>query len=331
MLPIWVDCDPGHDDALALLLACSLRWFDLTGVSTVYGSSTLENTTNNAMSLLTAFRALDVNVFPGAEKPLIGKLQTAQRLYGSSGLDGTGLLPLPVLQKQPDHTAVAAMAEAIQAHPGELTIVATGPLTNIALLLVNYPELISELRLLSIRGGGVNVANWTSYSEFNFWSDPKAAEIVLTCPDLYGKIMIVPVEVSEKCIATPEITRFVQRGPQLDKYTVFRQMMHELLTYLADSYGRRNKCYENGPPIQDPLAVAAVLAFYRAATKDLSLPDLGLTFYTARATVVQDSREAGKLNLQKNYGDALIVSKIDVDAFWQLVFESINILESVQT
>ncbi|PRT52590.1 Uridine nucleosidase [Wickerhamiella sorbophila] len=335
MIPIWLDCDPGHDDAIALLLACALPYFDLIGVSTVYGNATLENTTNNAMSLLTAYHHVDVQVFPGAEKPLEGFLHVATDIHGSRGLDGTPLLPMAVGVRQPDHTAVAAMAEAIQAHPGELVIVATGPLTNIALLALNYPELIPGIRLLSIMGGSIDMGNWTKWAEFNLWCDAKASKIVLEDPDLGTKTILVPLNVTHTVIATEEVLTTIQRGPHHDKYTMFRQMMYDLLTFFADSY-RIKFGFDTGPPVHDVLAVAAVLPLLSqlAANDPLApatshdIPGLGAEFYRANLHVTTNGPKQGQIIPERteNRG-TYILDKIDPAAVWGLVFTSIGILE----
>lgn len=326
MIPIWLDCDPGHDDAVALLLACALPYFKLIGISTVYGNATLEYTTNNAMSLLTAYHHVDVPVFPGAEKPLEGFLHVATDIHGSRGLDGTPLVPMAVGVRQPDHTAVAAMAEAIQAHPGELVIVATGPLTNIALLFLNYPELIPDIRLLSIMGGAIDMGNWTKWAEFNLWSDAKAAKIVLEDQQMAPQMLVVPLNVTHTVIATDEVLGNIQRGPNHDKYTMFRQMMYDLMSFFADTY-RTKFGFTSGPPVHDVLAIAAVLPLI-ASSGDLDLPGLGAEFYTAGLRVVERGPKQGQLVADPSVSDgAFILKKVDPAAVWALVYTSISILE----
>lgn len=324
MIPLWLDCDPGHDDAIALLLACALPYFQLIGVSTVFGNAGLDATTNNALSLLTAFHRHQTAVFPGAEKPLMGFLHTAASIHGKSGLDGTALLPMPMSTRQPDHTAVQAIAEAIEMAQGELALVATGPLTNIALLVMHYPELLKDIKYLSIMGGGVEMGNWTQAAEFNIWSDPEAARVVLTCPELAGRIVLVPINLTHQVIATADVLQSVQHGPKFDKYTVFRQMMYELLTYFATTY-KRKFGFKDGPPVHDPLAVAVLLALY----DDPDFPDMGFDAYKANVTVDTEGPTAGKLTVDPTSDGAVyIVNKINPQMLWDLVYESIAVLEN---
>lgn len=168
-IPLWLDCDPGHDDAIAILLASYLPWYDLIGISTVHGNASLEKTTTNAIAILTAFGRMDIKVYPGAEKPLFRPVSVAADIHGKSGLDGTALLPSPGFKPQSDHSAIEAMAKAIKEHSASIAIVATGTLTNIALLAEKHPELLSDIRHLSIMGGGIQLGNWTGHAEFNIW------------------------------------------------------------------------------------------------------------------------------------------------------------------
>ncbi len=173
-MKLLLDCDPGHDDAIALLYAaCHL---DMLAITTVYGNQSLDHTTRNALSLC-RLSQLDVPVARGAAKPLLGSGLEGGTLHGSTGLDGA-TLPVPDRDCIDEH-AVDLILRLARQHRGELVIAATGPLTNIALALSVEPRLREWLRGITVMGGTSGVGNCTQIAEFNIYCDPEAADIVL--------------------------------------------------------------------------------------------------------------------------------------------------------
>jgi inosine-uridine nucleoside N-ribohydrolase len=172
-LPVWLDCDPGHDDAIALIAASQLC--KLIGVSTVAGNATLARTTDNALALCDAF-GLSVPVHAGADRPWVAPVRHAHDIHGESGLFGV-TLPSPLCGVQAP-LAAQAILDASHRVPG-LWLVAVGPLTNVALALALDPTLAQRLAGISIMGGGVGLGNATPMAEFNFLVDPEAAQRVL--------------------------------------------------------------------------------------------------------------------------------------------------------
>ena len=172
-LPVWLDCDPGHDDAIALIAASQLC--QLVGVSTVAGNATLARTTQNALALCEAF-GLSVPVHAGADRPLVAPARHAPDIHGESGLFGV-TLPAPRRGTERTHAAQAIL-DASHRVPG-LWLVAVGPLTNVALALALDPTLAHRLAGISVMGGGVGLGNTTPMAEFNFLVDPEAAQRVL--------------------------------------------------------------------------------------------------------------------------------------------------------
>ena len=169
-IPILLDCDPGHDDAIALLLALASPEVELRGVTTVAGNQTLEKTTANALRILELVDREDVEVAAGAGRPLVREPYVAAYVHGETGLDGSDLPPAgrtPVEQH-----AVDFLAERVEG----ITLVATGPLTNVALLLARHPEARPERIVLM--GGAIAEGNVTPAAEFNVWADPEAAKRV---------------------------------------------------------------------------------------------------------------------------------------------------------
>lgn len=175
-IPIILDCDPGHDDAIALILALASPEIELLGVSTSAGNQTPDKTLNNALRLLTLLGRTDIPVAGGAKKPLCRELIIADNVHGETGLDGPEL-PDPAFEPLP-MTGVEMMAHMLSQAKEPVTLVPTGPQTNIALLLASYPELHPKIKQIVLMGGSAGPGNWTPAAEFNIYVDPEAADIV---------------------------------------------------------------------------------------------------------------------------------------------------------
>lgn len=175
-LPIIIDCDPGHDDAIALILALASPKLNVLAVTTSAGNQTPDKTLRNALRILTLLGRHDIPVASGAPKPLLRELIIADNVHGESGLDGPAL-PEPGFAPQA-LTAVELMANTLRASTEPVTLVPTGPLTNIALLLSAHPELKAKIARIVLMGGSAGPGNWTPAAEFNIYVDPEAAEMV---------------------------------------------------------------------------------------------------------------------------------------------------------
>jgi len=181
--PTVIDCDPGIDDAVALLLACASPELRLLGVSTVAGNVDLEHTTRNARRILALAGRSDVPVAAGASRALVRPSPgRATDVHGEDGVHRAAL-PEPAVEPDP-RPAVDLLADAIGGSPDPVTLVAIGPLTNVALLYAVHPEVAATLDRLVVMGGSATVGNTTEAAEFNVWSDPEAAYRVLTDPGL---------------------------------------------------------------------------------------------------------------------------------------------------
>ncbi|KAF3922807.1 hypothetical protein ABW21_db0201294 [Orbilia brochopaga] len=253
-VPIWLDCDPGHDDAFAILLAATNPRFQLLGISTVHGNSSLQKVTNNALSLLTAYGCPDVPVYPGAKKPFMRPAVHAPDIHGTSGIDGTDLLPIPISTAQTRNAAEAMRDAIMETKKNTCALVVTGTMTNAALLFAAYPETAEHIRCLSIMGGGFSVGNITPVAEFNIYCDPESASSIFTLPALDNKIYMIPLDLTHNVLATMEVRETLLT----DTPTPFRRMLHDLLMFFAGTYERVFNMTD-GPPLHDPLAVAAVI------------------------------------------------------------------------
>jgi pyrimidine-specific ribonucleoside hydrolase len=236
---ILIDCDPGHDDAIALLLALASPELELVGVTTVAGNQTLEKTTANAIRVLDFVGRDDVPVAAGADRPLVREPFVAAYVHGETGLDGP---ELPPPQRSPvDQHAVDFLA----AHVAGTTLVAVGPLTNVALLLVRHPEARPER--LVIMGGSIGLGNVTPAAEFNIWADPEAAARVFACG---VDLTMIGLDVTHRALLMNEDAERLRASGRTGK------MVAELYDFFhrfhADTYGF------GGSPIHDAVAVAHV-------------------------------------------------------------------------
>ena len=305
-IPVIIDCDPGHDDALALLLAAGEPRLRLLGVTTVAGNQTLDKTTRNAQKILALAGASDIPVAAGCDRPLVSELTVADDIHGASGLDGPDL-DVPVAETAGVH-AVQLMRQLIKDCAEPVTLIAIGPLTNVALLLRTHPGITSRLRRIVFMGGSTDRGNTTPYGEFNVVTDPEAADVVLRSA---LPLTMIGLNVTHRALATAEIiAEFHDLGTNLG------DICAELMTFFASTY-RRNFGFAH-PPVHDPVAVAAVLQ--PAIVQTVAAPvvvELAGT-YTRGATAVDLHRRTG---LTVNADVAL---GLDVDAFWRLLMSAVR-------
>jgi inosine-uridine nucleoside N-ribohydrolase len=238
-IKVLLDCDPGHDDAIALLLALASPELELLGVTTVAGNQTLEKTTANALRVLEHVGRDDVPVAAGAERPLVREPFIAAYVHGETGLDGPDLPP--ARGKRVEQHAVDFLAERIE--PG-VVLVPTGPLTNMALLLARYPEKRPDRIVLM--GGSIAEGNVTPAAEFNIWCDPEAAARVFTSGI---DLTMVGLDVTHKALfAERHAARLQGRAG-----TMVRELLAFYNRFHREVYGF------DGSPIHDALAVASVI------------------------------------------------------------------------
>ena len=244
---VILDCDPGHDDALAILLAGAAPELELLAITTVAGNQTLPKTTLNARRVASA-AGLRVPIAAGADRPLVRPQRVAGNIHGESGLDGPTFAGEPDVPLDPRH-AVDLIIELVMAHPGEVVLIPVGPLTNIALAMRREPAIIERIRHISIMGGAWGLGNQTPSAEFNILVDPDAARIVM---ESGAPITLVPLELTHQAKAMPDvIERFDAIGTPLGDLSA------ELLRFFASTY-KAIHGFE-GPPLHDPCAVAWVI------------------------------------------------------------------------
>jgi inosine-uridine nucleoside N-ribohydrolase len=301
---ILLDCDPGHDDAIALLLALASPELELLGVTTVAGNQTLDKTTANAIRVLEFVGRGDAPVAAGADRPLVRPQYVASYVHGETGLDGPDL---PAAQAEPlDRHAVDFLADKIREHDGGVTLVPTGPLTNVALLLALHPDARPERIVLM--GGAIAEGNVTPAAEFNIWADPEAAARVFA-----GglDVTMVGLDVTHKALFTSaHVGRLAGR---------VGRMVAELLEF----YGHFHKeVYDfDGSPIHDAVAVAHVIRDGLVKTEHLNTEiDVESELCRGR-TVVDVWRRSGR------EPNSHVAVGIDADGFLDLLIERLNSLQ----
>ncbi len=204
-VPVILDCDPGHDDAFAILLAAGSPLADLRAITTVGGNGTLAAVTQNALKVCTLAGIRDVPVSAGAAGPLHGELHTAADIHGESGLDGPDLPDADVeLDPRP---AIELMADVLREADEPVMLVPTGPLTNVANLLTAAPDVRERIAGIVWMGGARGRGNRTPYAEFNAWVDPEAAEIVVASGVPFT---LVGLQLTHQALATPEVVERIR-------------------------------------------------------------------------------------------------------------------------
>jgi inosine-uridine nucleoside N-ribohydrolase len=301
---ILLDCDPGHDDAIALLLALASPELELLGVTTVAGNQTLDKTTANALRLLEFVGRTDIPVAAGADRPLVREQYVASYVHGETGMDGPDL---PAAHGTPlERHAVDFLADQIRDADGAVTLVPTGPLTNVALLLALHPDARPERIVLM--GGAIAEGNVTPAAEFNIWADPEAAARV------FGSgidTTMVGLDVTHKALFTPaHAGRLTGR-------------VGRVVAELLEFYGHFHKeVYDfDGSPIHDAVAVAHVIRDDLVRTEHLNTEiDVESELCRGR-TVVDVWRRSGR------EPNSHVGVDIDADGFLELLVERLNSFE----
>ncbi len=305
--PIILDCDPGHDDAVAILLAVGSPHVDLRAVTTCFGNCAVEDATRNALQVLELAGAIDVPVAQGAARPLSTELELGNYVHGASGLDGP---ELPEPSRNPvDKSAVALIREVLDASEDPVTLVVTGPMTNAAQLLRDTPHSARKIREVIFMGGSTERGNHTPAAEFNTYVDPEALEVVLRSEI---PVRMVGLNLTHQALATAEIVRRMgAMGHRVGRVCA------EWMGFFGSSY---NRIWElDAPPVHDPCTVAALidpkLIEWREAFVAVELEGR----WTRGATLVDLHRR-----WPEHQPNAQVAMRLDVARYWELILDTID-------
>lgn len=300
---ILLDCDPGHDDVVAIVVASQVT--DLVGITTVAGNAPLDHTTRNACLIRDLLR-LPVTVHAGAARPLIAEPRFAGFVHGESGLDGADL---PEPERGPDgDDAVGFIIDSVRADEG-LWLVPTGPLTNIALALRAAPDLAGRVAGISLMGGGT-FGNRTPAAEFNIWADPEAAAIVFTCG---ARLQMAGLDVTHRFLVVPER---IEDVAALDGE--FPALLTDLFRFFRDNYLSRHDGIL-GAALHDPLAVLALSHpdLFEGTDRHVAVETSG--DHTAGMTVIDQ-----RLISDRHAPNCHVLERVDADAAWAVTLQAID-------
>lgn len=302
---IILDCDPGHDDAVAVLLAGSSEAIDLLGITVVAGNQTLEKTAKNALRVV-QWLGLDVPVYAGCGQPMIREKVIAGDIHGESGLDGPVFPPLD-RDVQPMH-AVEYMIRTLLDSDGDITVVTTGPMTNLAMAMRMEPRIVEKIQRIVLMGGSYQNGNVTPAAEFNIFADADAAYVCFTS----GRpITMVGLDVTRKVLCYPEIVeRMAKVGNKASQ--LFVDLMGHFCKTQKEIFG-----WEGGP-LHDPVTVAALIDPTLLTTKPMNAQIENRSVQSYGRT---NCDFFGYLQLPAT---ADVAIDIDVEKFWNIVEQGIR-------
>lgn len=246
---IIIDCDPGHDDMAAILLAAWHETITIEAITTVCGNASVDNTTNNALRIVDAF-GLDVPVYRGAELPLLNRYEFPAEFHGPSGLDSAGVdLPQTGRKAEAKH-AVQAIIELVDANPGEISVVVVGPMTNLALAFGLRPDLAGKIKQIVFMGGSATEGNITPAAEFNIWADAHAARMVFRSG---VKLVMFGLNLTHQTLLRRQDIAAVRAAHPGENAVA------DIMDFYCGTYYRFAGADKPGAPLHDPCAIAYLI------------------------------------------------------------------------
>ena len=302
---IIMDCDPGHDDAIAIILAAVQPTLEILAITTVSGNAEIEKTTDNALKICDLVSLTDVMVSKGASEPLVRLRETAPGIHGDSGLDGPEL-PVPSRSWSEEHGA-DTIIRLVKASTEPVTLLPTGPLTNIALALTKAPEIKKNIEEIVLMGGGT-FGNWTPTAEFNIWADPEAARKVF---ESGIPTVVMGLDITHQALATKEV---IEQVNKIDNHV--SNIVGELLVFFASTY--KEMFDFDGAPVHDVLTVAYLVAPELFTMKDVNIVVETKGEFTAGTTLIDLHGVTGR-EVNAKFG-----VELDVEGFWKLMIDALK-------
>ena len=297
--PLIIDCDPGADDAIALFLTFASHHFDVLAVTTVAGNVPLSLTQRNARIICELAKRADVPVYAGCPRPLLRSLVTAEEVHGQTGLDGVDL-PEPTMPLQAEHAVNFLIQQLMQAEE-PVTLATLGPLTNLAVALIQQPVIREKIQEVVVMGGSMTQGNVTPSAEFNIYADPHAAHVVFNAE---LPLTMIGLDVTHQAIATPERMQTIRE---------IGNSVSQIAIGLLDHYGKFDMARYGtpGPFLHDPCVIAYLLR-----------PDLFDGRKAAVEVEITSNLTIGRTvvnqwNSSEGHANAFVVTEIDADGFYQ--------------
>ena len=305
--PLIIDCDPGVDDAIALLLAFSDR-LPLLGITTVAGNVPLSFTATNALKICALADRSETPVFAGCPRPLLRPLATAEEVHGATGLQGAKF-PEPTATLQPQHS-VDFIIEQLLSAAEPVTIAALGPLTNIAVVLIKSPQIAKNIKQLVIMGGAVGQGNITPSAEFNMYVDPHAAKVVLSA-DI--PTVLISLDTTHQVLTTSE---------RLDAIRAIGNPVSDAAAGMLSFYGQSDleRYGFPGAPLHDPCVIAYLINPTLFTTRRVNIEVEIASELTMGRTVV-DWYGPSKDNKDKS---VQMVDSVNVNGFYALLTKALS-------
>lgn len=301
MIKIIIDADPGVDDAFAILLAANEEKLKIEGITTVAGNCSLEDATNNTFTILNLCQRLDIPVYKGCNKALEIEEVDALDVHGSNGLGGINFEKVEK-EVEKEH-AVDYLISKAKENKGEITIVAIGPLTNIARAIKKDSNFASNVKSLIVMGGGINIGNITKYAEFNFYKDPQAAKIVFESN--FKEIIMMGLDVTTKLPLKEKYEKMLNSSEEY-----IAKVLYDITRNIAEFDRKKNKT--EGAIINDPITIAHLI--------DESI----VKIKPANVDVVISGEEIGKTNVNfVDKSNIKVAYDVDSNRFYDLLFSKI--------
>ena len=306
---IILDCDPGHDDAVAIMLAAINPKIELLGITVVAGNQKLEKTVNNALKVCNHLN-LDVPVYSGMSRPMIREQLIADDIHGETGLDGPKFEELKI--KAEDKHAVNFIIDTLMNSDEKITLVPTGPLTNIGMAIRFEPRIIEKINRIVLMGGSYQLGNMTPAAEFNIFADPDAAHIVFSSG---VKIVMMGLDLTRQASATKEV---VEKIKSLNNKA--SKLFVDLMEFFAAS--QKNVFGWSAPPVHDPTTIAYIIDPECIEVKPMFCE---IELWSERSYGRTLCDYFGILKKEPNVDVAV---KLDFDRFWNLIYENLKLYDN---
>lgn len=302
---IILDCDPGHDDAIAIMLAGKSPSIELLGITVVAGNQTLDKTVNNALQVCQHL-GLDIPVYAGCGQPMIRDRQLiADDIHGETGLDG----PIfePIAKKKEEKHGVQYIIDTLMASDGDITLVTTGPMTNVAMAMRMEPKILPKIKEIVLMGGAYQLGNVTPAAEFNIIADADAAHVVFTSK---RPIMMAGLDVTRKVLCYPEIVA------RMEKIGTKPAMLFADLMRFFNKSQKATFGWEGGP-LHDPVTIAYLIDPTVLVTKEM------FTEIDIRSVQSYGRTNCDFFGYLKKETNSRVAIDIDVEKFWNMIEQGI--------